>query len=153
MSLLRSLLLKLGMFALTMGVVFWIVWQAPQTMQRPIPPQPASFAQAGGLAPSLSVGDALGQNPVPANSPQSVSKDPKLIDLNRASVADFEQLPGVGPVLARRVIAYRESRGRFHAVEDLRGVKGIGQKKLERLRRLVTVTPPVASDKGEKASI
>ncbi|MEC4889961.1 MAG: ComEA family DNA-binding protein [Nitrospira sp.] len=153
MSLLRSILLKLGMFALTMGVVFWIGWQVPQTMQRPASPHPAPLAQAEGLDEPSPVGAAPNQDPVTAKSPQRISTDPRLVDLNRASVEEFEQLPGVGPVLARRVVAYRESRGRFHAVEELRGVKGIGQKKLERLRRLVTVASPAASDKGEKAPI
>ena len=153
MSLLQSFLLKLGMLAMTMGVVFWIVSQAPQTMPRPALPQQAPLAQSDRLEAPSPVGDAPQQAPVTTREPQGVSKDPQLIDLNRASVEDFEQLPGVGPVLARRVVAYRESKGRFHAVEELRGVKGIGQKKLERLRRLVTVAPAAALDKGEKTSI
>lgn len=152
MSLLQSLLLKLGMFALTMGVVSWILWQAPQTMQRPASSQQAALAPSDRLAvPPVSA--ASQPVPAPAQEPQADSAVSRLIDLNRASVADFEQLPGVGPVLARRVVAYRESRGGFHAVEELRGVKGIGQKKLERLRRLVTVAPPSAPDKEEKAAI
>lgn len=153
MSLLQSFLLKLGMLAMTMGAVFWIVSQAPQTMPRPALPQQAPLAHSDLLATQSPVVDVPHSvSDTPSQSP-GVAKGPQFIDLNRASVEDFEQLPGVGPVLARRVVAYRESRGRFDAVEELRGVKGIGQKKLERLRRLVTVAPPAAPEKGEKASI
>lgn len=143
MNLLRSLLLKLGMFAMTLGVVWWIGMQVPQTVQRSARPQQAPLAQSNGPDIQSSVGGVS----------QGAAQIAQLVDLNRATAEDFEQLPGVGPVLARRVVAYRESRGGFHAIEELRGVKGIGQKKLERLRRLVRVAPPSASDKGEKAAI
>lgn len=61
------------------------------------------------------------------------------LDLNRAGAADLEQLPGVGPVLAQRIVDHREQIGRFAAVEDLLGVSGIGQRTLESLRPLVSV--------------
>ena len=153
MSLVQSLLLKLGMFALTSGIVLWIAWQVPQTMQRPALSPQAGLAQVERLNEPSPAGDALLKAPLTVRELQRVSNEPQLIDLNRASVEDFEQLPGLGPILDRRVVAYRTSMGPFHKVEDLRAVKGIGQKKLERLRRLVTVVPPVASDKGEKVSI
>lgn len=153
MNLLQSLLLKLGMFAVTMGVVLWIGWQMPRAMSRPALPQQAPAAQSERLELPSPVGNVSQEAPVTVAGLQGVSRAPQLMDLNRASVEEIEQLPGVGPVLARRVVAYRTSLGRFRKVEDLRGVKGIGQKKLERLRQLVTVAPPVAFDKGEKASI
>jgi competence ComEA-like helix-hairpin-helix protein len=61
------------------------------------------------------------------------------LDLNHATPADLMQLPGVGPVLARRIVEARESAGRFGAVDDLAGVRGLGRAKLERLRPLVAV--------------
>lgn len=63
-----------------------------------------------------------------------------VVDLNRATADELEALPGIGAVLAQRVIAFRESAGRFRTVEDLRGVKGIGAKKFDRLKSLVTVS-------------
>ena len=61
------------------------------------------------------------------------------VDLNRASAKDLEALPGVGPVLAGRIVSRREEMGRFKAVEDLLDVPGIGEAVLERLRPLVVV--------------
>ncbi len=61
------------------------------------------------------------------------------IRINSASVAELEQLPGVGPVLAARIAAYREENGPFTAVEDLLDVSGIGEGKLETLRDSVAL--------------
>ena len=61
------------------------------------------------------------------------------LDLNRASQADLMRLPGIGPVLARRILEIRETVGRFGAVEDLGAVRGLGRAKLERLRPFVGV--------------
>lgn len=63
--------------------------------------------------------------------------DPGQISLNRASAEDLERLPGVGPVLAQRIVAHREKVGRFERVEDLLNVSGIGEAKLATIRELV----------------
>jgi competence protein ComEA len=60
-----------------------------------------------------------------------------VIDLNLASKADLETLPGIGPVLAQRIIDYRRAHGPYKKVADLRKVSGIGRKKLEKLRPYV----------------
>ena len=60
-----------------------------------------------------------------------------LISLNEGTVSDLETLPGVGPVLADRIVAFREENGRFETVEDLLEVPGIGEAKLASLRDLV----------------
>ncbi len=62
------------------------------------------------------------------------------VDLNRATVQDLGGLPGVGPALARRIVASREQTGRFGSVDDLRRVTGLGPGRLGRLRGLVTVS-------------
>lgn len=62
------------------------------------------------------------------------------LDVNRATLEDFERLPGIGPGLAKLLLAHRAQHGPFLRVEDLRAVKGIGQKRFERLAPLVTVS-------------
>ena len=57
-----------------------------------------------------------------------------VLDINRASAADFEKLHGIGPELARRIIAYREKHGHFRRVEDLLVIRGMGEKKWRALR-------------------
>ncbi len=61
------------------------------------------------------------------------------IRINRASVGELEQLPGVGPVLASRIAAYRDENGPFRTVEDLLDVPGIGEGKLATLRDSVAL--------------
>lgn len=60
-----------------------------------------------------------------------------LIDLNTADEIELQKLPGVGPVLAGRIVAHRESVGRFESVEDLLDVPGIGETRLVSIRDLV----------------
>ncbi len=61
------------------------------------------------------------------------------LDLNQATLADLTELPGVGPVLAQRILQLREALDRFAAVDDLVRVRGLGRARLERLRPLVGV--------------
>ncbi len=60
------------------------------------------------------------------------------INLNTASVAELEELPGVGPVLAGAIVAWREENGGFVRVDQLQEVSGIGPKSFEKLEPLVT---------------
>ncbi|RMI14249.1 ComEA family DNA-binding protein [Cellulomonas triticagri] len=72
----------------------------------------------------------------PAGGPASGSG---TVDVNRASAADLQTLPGIGPVLADRIVAWRTDHGPFPSVESLRDVSGIGPALLSRLADLVHV--------------
>lgn len=61
------------------------------------------------------------------------------IDLNRASVSELDELPGVGPTTAEAIVDHREQQGPFATVDDLDAVRGIGPAKLEAIRDLVQV--------------
>ncbi|MCA5923644.1 ComEA family DNA-binding protein [Curtobacterium oceanosedimentum] len=67
------------------------------------------------------------------------SGTPAVVDLNTADQAALESLPGIGPGLAGRIIAWRDEHGRFAAVEDLLDVSGIGDGRLAELRDRVRV--------------
>lgn len=131
----KSLLLKLGMLAVTIGVVLWLGWvRQPfvQTLAASTQEQTTQLVngpshQAHGEKRATSV-KVVGLH------------DRMVLDLNRATAEELEALPGIGAVLAQRVIAFRESAGRFQTIEDLRGVKGIGAKKFDRLKLLVKVS-------------
>lgn len=62
-----------------------------------------------------------------------------VVDLNTADQAALETLPGIGPSLAGRILAWRDEHGRFSAVEDLLDVSGIGDGRFADLRDLVRV--------------
>jgi competence protein ComEA len=61
-----------------------------------------------------------------------------VVPLNTADVSTLDTLPGVGPVLAQRIVDWRTAHGRFTTVDELAEVSGIGQKLLAQLRPLVT---------------
>ncbi len=62
------------------------------------------------------------------------------IDLNSASVAQLEELHGVGAKTAAAIVAYREAHGSFKSVDDLKHVKGIGEKKLSKIEDDIKVS-------------
>ena len=61
------------------------------------------------------------------------------LDLNSATAEQLDTLPGIGPALAARIVAYRDERGPFMQVEQLNSVKGIGGRTLEKIRPCLTV--------------
>lgn len=64
-----------------------------------------------------------------------------LVELNSATVAELQTLPGIGPALAERIVEWRSENGRFAAPAELQQVRGIGPKMMERLTPLVRVNP------------
>ena len=75
-----------------------------------------------------------------ATEPARQSRESVLVDLDQASVDQIEALPGVGPSLAKRILANRDSNGAFGEFDGLCAVKGIGPALAAKLRPLVTFT-------------
>ena len=92
----------------------------------PRPGQPVTAAS--GVAPS-SGSESSGAT--------AVSGQP--VNLNTATEAQLDELPGVGPVLAGRIVAWRQQNGQFTSVSQLGDVSGIGDATLAKLRSLVTI--------------
>ena len=155
----QSLLLKLGMFAATMGVVFWIGWTLPASFDRAR--DLTAISSEDSKADSASGGGgATGTSSLPVtlmsdqlSTAASKRSHKGLLDLNRATEEDFDALPGIGPRLAERILEYRKSAGAFHSLDELRAVKGIGKKTFEQIRPLVTVSVDgVHAGRGKKAT-
>jgi competence ComEA-like helix-hairpin-helix protein len=103
---------------------FQDLWRAT----RPLPAAPTGRATIA--EPHVPHAFDAGVAPPPANEP--------VVDLNRATASELETLPGVGPVLAGRIIAHRERHGAFRHPDELLAVRGIGPRLLARLQARVT---------------
>lgn len=85
------------------------------------------------------------------------TKKPPLhpINLNTASALELQQVPGIGPATADKILQMRKSYGPFKSVDDLRAIKGIGPKRLEKMRKYLTVgrsSRPARTPNGNKNS-
>lgn len=106
-----------------------------------------AIAAAGGAAPDADLGAVNLAAPVgdgsrlvvPARAAPGVPAAGGEIRINTATAAELEGLPGVGPVLAAEIIAFRSANGPFAVVEDLLDVPGIGEAKLGAMRDGVIV--------------
>ena len=74
------------------------------------------------------------------DTPRSVTASASApLNLNAATVAQLEALPGIGRATAERIVEYRQKNGSFKKAEDLMNVRGIGEKNFLKLKPLVTV--------------
>ncbi|MGB5053914.1 MAG: helix-hairpin-helix domain-containing protein [Nitrospirales bacterium] len=146
-----SLLLKLALLGIGVFFVYWVGW--PQPALSPVVPlensgvqPPLPSGSAGDPDEAVSVAPFSGRNVVhplqegvEGEGGQSREVAAFTVDLNDGTLAELEHLPGIGPILAGRIVAYRTSHGAFRRIEDLALVPGIGEKRLEQLRPLVGV--------------
>lgn len=77
--------------------------------------------------------------PAPTTAPPAPAAAVPPLDLNAATVAELDRLPGIGPVLAARIVSHRGAHGPFRRPEDLLAVQGIGPRLYARLEPLVAV--------------
>jgi competence protein ComEA len=96
-------------------------------------------------APSLA-----GQTTKPAEATQAVAAKPAattVVNINTATAADFEALPGIGAKTAARIVEYRQKNGPFKKVEELMNVRGLGEKNFLKLKAQLTIGATKPADR------
>ena len=79
----------------------------------------------------------------------ATTKKPPLkpININTATSEELQHVPGIGPVTAEKILQMRKSYGAFKSVDDLLAIKGLGRKRLDKMRKYLTVGKPATSTK------
>jgi comEA protein len=72
----------------------------------------------------------------------------KPININTANSEELQQVPGIGPATAEKILQMRKSYGTFKSVDDLLAIRGIGKKRLEKMRKYLTVSKSTAPNRG-----
>ena len=73
------------------------------------------------------------------------------VNINTATAAELQRVPGIGPKTAERIVAMRRNVGKFRSVDDLLAVRGIGQKRLAKMKPYLTVGTLPPTGAGKKA--
>ena len=111
-------------------------------------PQPVTISARDSLAVEAIKKAYLAATPPDSDQASATADgDGGSLNLNTATRMQLEALPGIGPVLAGRILEARERAGSFSELEDLLEVPGIGVKRLETIRPFVTLTDTVGSDR------
>ena len=79
---------------------------------------------------------AVDANASPSRAPTEAT--PAIVSINKASAAELEKLPGVGPALAARIVEWREQHGSFRRIEHLLMVRGVSERRFRELRPFIT---------------
>ena len=75
----------------------------------------------------------------------------KPVNINTATSEELEQVPGIGPATAEKILQMRKSYGPFKSVDDLLAIRGLGPKRLEKMRKYLTVGKPAPQSPGAVA--
>ena len=94
------------------------------------------------LALALGATTAAAQTTSGARAPKATASVDAQVNLNTATPAQLETLPGIGPATAQRIIEYRQKNGAFKKIEELMNVRGVGEKSFLKLKPLVSVAVP-----------
>lgn len=97
-----------------------------------------SFKELGGSS-SVSSNNRDNSGKGLASGGRTSTKSNGKVNINRAKVDELDELPGIGPSTAQKIIDYRSEHGSFKSINELTSVTGIGEKKFEKIKELITV--------------
>jgi competence protein ComEA len=101
----------------------------------------------------MTAAPALAQQAKPSAENTRATKPPAstaIVNINSASAAEFEALPGIGPKTAARIVEYRQKNGPFKKVEELMNVRGLGEKNFLKLKAQLTLGAAKSSDRPDR---
>jgi competence ComEA-like helix-hairpin-helix protein len=137
----RGALLVVLLLSLGAGRDLWRATHPRMTPSPPAVPEASIVSSADGAAAGV------------GRTASASGEAAAMVDLNQAGLAELDALPGIGPVLAGRILQHRAAHGPFREPEDLLAVPGIGPRLYERLRPRVRVgTAPATAGPSPRAA-
>lgn len=130
-------------------MVFLLHWSGVDRHTDTIPKHENPFASLTKAGASTQNGQLNGTENRTVTSIEVDNPVSNAIDLNFSTSRELEALPGIGPILAKRIVDHRKLVGEFQSIQDLDRVKGIGAKKLQALRPLVKISSKNNSTKRQ----
>jgi len=88
------------------------------------------------------IGDSIenyNNEEIESNESGKLENKSNLININKASIEELDTLPGIGEATANKIVNYRDEKGKFNSIEDIKNVNGIGDKKYEELKNLISI--------------
>jgi competence ComEA-like helix-hairpin-helix protein len=85
----------------------------------------------------------------------AATKKPPLkpVNINTATAEELQQVPGIGPVTAEKIVQMRKSYGTFKSVDDLLSIRGFGKKRLDKMRKYLTVSKSISTNRAPRPNI
>ncbi|MGL1901566.1 MAG: helix-hairpin-helix domain-containing protein [Fibrobacterales bacterium] len=151
----KALILAALFFSIGIGTRVYRTWYAPNSGDVEVvkssyvptivkaPKEGLAFRQSESIETNMPPQDNFREDSlskIDENIKKPQKRADKLIQINSASALELTQLPGVGPKLAQHIVNFRVKNGDFKSMDELLEVKGIGNKKLQRLRNQITFT-------------
>lgn len=124
------------------ATVFATLWQNGSGAAVTVSLQDPDSAVSVSVSPSVSVSGSSSPSAsavVPAAATAAVSSPRALININTASAAELDSLPGIGEKIAQKILDYRQTHGPFRKISDIMNVSGIGAAKYANIKGLITV--------------
>ena len=109
-----------------------------------------AFAVACLSAAAPAVAEQGKQSGEAAHAAAAKAAPAAIVNINTASAAEFEALPGIGAKTAARIVEYRQKNGPFKKVEELMNVRGLGEKNFLKLKAQLTVGTPKTTDRPDR---
>ena len=156
-SMLRSLTIKFVMLAGMLGLLVRVGWFEPNHIaatqrmadQHSRSPTHAVASIVRGQGKDLATNAASTLEPRWSAASRMSHPTPDIIDLNRSTTKALEALPGIGPILAQRIVDHRRQIGTFQSIQDLDHIQGIGTQTLRAIRPLLKISQKFIATKQE----
>lgn len=134
----RKVIIGLALVILSGAAVKYFKATSPRPVYADSRNAPGALKNKTGIG-AVPQGNVAGNTAKSPNDAAAGVESPFPVNVNIATQLELETIPGIGPALARRIIEYRSAHTNFSSLDDLTKIKGIGKKKLEKIKSYISL--------------